>query len=422
MILLLLLLGSSIIIGEIEGIVGPITASYVTRTIQKAEDEKAEVLIFLIDTPGGLDEAMRDIIKEELNASIPIVIYVHPSGARDASAGVFITLAAHIAAMTPGTNIGAAHPVAISPGGRGGDEEQGIDETMKEKMTQDAAAYIRSIAEKKNRNINWAEDAVRKSVSATAEEALKLGIIDFIAESVDELLEKIDGMEVELVGFTKKLNTKDAVKKEIPMTWREELLKMISNPNIAYILFILGFYGLIFEITHPGAIIPGLLGALFLVLAFFAFQTLPINYTGVGLIILGIAMFVMEVLTPTYGPLTLGGIVAMTLGSLMLLNTNVPFLQISKSIIIAAVGTTAAFFLFALGAVIKAMKRKPATGKEGLIGEIGTAEGDINSTEGKVFIHGEYWNAESSEMIKEGEKVEVLEVERLKLKVKKKEE
>ncbi len=409
-------------IGKIEGIVGPITASYVTRTIQKAEDEKAEVLIFLIDTPGGLDEAMRDIIKEELNASIPIVIYVHPSGARDASAGVFITLAAHIAAMTPGTNIGAAHPVAISPGGRGGDEEQGIDETMKEKMTQDAAAYIRSIAEKKNRNINWAEDAVRKSVSATAEEALKLGIIDFIAESVDELLEKIDGMEVELVGFTKKLNTKDAVKKEIPMTWREELLKMISNPNIAYILFILGFYGLIFEITHPGAIIPGLLGALFLVLAFFAFQTLPINYTGVGLIILGIAMFVMEVLTPTYGPLTLGGIVAMTLGSLMLLNTNVPFLQISKSIIIAAVGTTAAFFLFALGAVIKAMKRKPATGKEGLIGEIGTAEGDINSTEGKVFIHGEYWNAESSEMIKEGEKVEVLEVERLKLKVKKKEE
>lgn len=422
MILLLLLLGSSIIIGKIEGIVGPITASYVTRTIQKAEDEKAEVLIFLIDTPGGLDEAMRDIIKEELNASIPIVIYVHPSGARDASAGVFITLAAHIAAMTPGTNIGAAHPVAIGPGGRGGDEEQGIDETMKEKMTQDAAAYIRSIAEKKNRNVNWAEDAVRKSVSATAEEALKLGIIDFIAESVDELLEKIDGMEVELVGFTKKLNTKDAVKKEIPMTWREELLKMISNPNIAYILFILGFYGLIFEITHPGAIIPGLLGALFLVLAFFAFQTLPINYTGVGLIILGIAMFVMEVLTPTYGPLTLGGIVAMTLGSLMLLNTNVPFLQISKSIIIAAVGTTAAFFLFALGAVIKAMKRKPATGKEGLIGEIGTAEGDINSTEGKVFIHGEYWNAESSEMIKEGEKVEVLEVERLKLKVKKKEE
>lgn len=409
-------------IGKIEGIVGPITASYVTRTIQKAEDEKAEVLIFLIDTPGGLDEAMRDIIKEELNASIPIVIYVHPSGARDASAGVFITLAAHIAAMTPGTNIGAAHPVAIGPGGRGGDEEQGIDETMKEKMTQDAAAYIRSIAEKKNRNVNWAEDAVRKSVSATAEEALKLGIIDFIAESVDELLEKIDGMEVELVGFTKKLNTKDAVKKEIPMTWREEFLKIISNPNIAYILFILGFYGLIFEITHPGAIIPGLLGALFLVLAFFAFQTLPINYTGVGLIILGIAMFVMEVLTPTYGPLTLGGIVAMTLGSLMLLNTNVPFLQISKSIIIAAVGTTAAFFLFALGAVIKAMKRKPATGKEGLIGEIGTAEGDINSTEGKVFIHGEYWNAESSEMIKEGEKVEVLEVERLKLKVKKKEE
>jgi len=409
-------------IGKIEGVVGPITANYVIRTIERAEDEKEEVLIFLIDTPGGLDEAMRDIIKEELNASVPIVVYVYPSGARDASAGVFITLAAHIAAMTPGTNIGAAHPVAISPGGARGDEEKGIDETMKEKITQDAAAYIRSIAEKKGRNAKWAEDAVRKSVSATAEEALELNIIDLIAESVDELLEKIDGMEVKLVDGVKKLDTKDAERKEIPMTWREELLKMVSNPNIAYILFVLGFYGLIFEITHPGAIVPGLLGALSLILAFFAFQTLPINYTGVGLIILGIAMFIMEILTPTYGPLTIGGIVAMTLGSLMLLNTNVPFLQISKPIIIAVVGTTAAFFLFALGAVIRAMRRKPSTGKEGLIGEIGVAESDIDSGGGKVFIHGEYWNAESGEKIKEGEEVEVLDIERLRLKVRKKEE
>jgi len=408
-----------VIIGKIEGIIGPITANYVSRVIEKAENDRAEALIFLIDTPGGLDEAMRDIIKEELNASIPIIIYVYPSGARDASAGVFITLAAHIAAMTPGTNIGAAHPVAISPGG---EEGKGVDETMKEKMTQDAAAYIRSIAEKKNRNADWAEDAVRKSVSATSEEALELGVIDVISESVDELLEKIDGMEVKLPNHVKKLNTRDAKKEEIPMNWREEFLKLISNPNIAYILFILGFYGLIFGITHPGAIVPGLLGALSLVLAFFAFQTLPINYTGVGLIVLGIAMFVMEVLTPTYGPLAIGGIVAMVLGSMMLLNTNAPFLQISMPIIIAVVGTTAAFFLFALGATIRAMRRRPSTGQEGLIGEVGMAESDIDSTGGKVFIHGEYWNAKSSEKIKEGEEVEVVEVNRLRLKVRKKEE
>ncbi len=407
-------------IGEIEGIIGPVTANYVTKIIRNAEENKVEALILIIDTPGGLDQAMRDIIKEELNASVPIIVYVHPSGARDASAGVFITLASHIAAMTPGTNIGAAHPVAISPGGQG--EGKGIDETMKEKMTQDAAAYIRSIAEKKGRNAEWAEQAVIKSVSATAEEALKLNIIDLIAESVDDLLKKVHGMEVELPSGKKKLNTAQAETKEIPMNWKEKLLQNLSNPNIAYILFILGFYGLIFEITHPGAIIPGLIGATCLVLAFFAFQTLPISYTGIGLIILGIAMFVMEVLTPTYGPLTMGGIVAMALGSMMLINTDVPFLQISRPIIAAVVGTTAAFFLFALGAIIKAMRRKPSTGKEGMLHEIGTAVSDIDSKDGKVFIHGEYWNAISDKDIKEGEEVEIVEIQRLKLTVRKKEE
>ncbi|MCK4527056.1 nodulation protein NfeD [candidate division WOR-3 bacterium] len=418
--LVLLLLSTTVMIGEIEGIIGPVTANYVTKIIRNAEENKVEALILIIDTPGGLDQAMRDIIKEELNASVPIIVYVHPSGARDASAGVFITLASHIAAMTPGTNIGAAHPVAISPGGQG--EGKGIDETMKEKMTQDAAAYIRSIAEKKGRNAEWAEQAVIKSVSATAEEALKLNIIDLIAESVDDLLKKVHGMEVELPSGKKKLNTAQAETKEIPMNWKEKLLQNLSNPNIAYILFILGFYGLIFEITHPGAIIPGLIGATCLVLAFFAFQTLPISYTGIGLIILGIAMFVMEVLTPTYGPLTMGGIVAMALGSMMLINTDVPFLQISRPIIAAVVGTTAAFFLFALGAIIKAMRRKPSTGKEGMLHEIGTAVSDIDSKDGKVFIHGEYWNAISDKDIKEGEEVEIVEIQRLKLTVRKKEE
>jgi len=421
MYLILWLFANTVIIGEVEGIIGPITANYVHRTIKEAEERNAEALVLLLDTPGGLDEAMREIVKDELNSSVPIIIYVYPSGARDASAGVFLTYAAHIAAMTPGTNIGAAHPVAISPGGTEGGKDKGADDTMMEKVTEDAAAYIRGIAKKRNRNINWAEKAVRESVSATAEEALNLKIIDLLASSVDELLEKIHGKEVSLPGGSKKLDTKNAEKKNIPMSLREEFLKLISNPNIAYILFIVGFYGLIFEITHPGAVIPGLLGALSLILAFYSFQTLPINYTGVALIILGIAMFVMEILTPTYGPLTIGGIVSMSIGSMMLINSDASFLQISKPIIFAVVGTTAAFFIFALGAVLKAIRKKPTTGKEGLIGTIGKAVSNINSTGGKVFIRGEYWNAVSDNKIKKDTDVKVVEVYGLKIKVKKRE-
>ncbi|MEO0292827.1 MAG: nodulation protein NfeD [candidate division WOR-3 bacterium] len=417
--LILWLLGSFVILGKVEGVIGPATASYVHRVIELSEKEEAEALILLLDTPGGLDEAMREIVKDELNSKIPIVVYVHPSGARDASAGVFITLAAHIAAMTPGTNIGAAHPVAISPGRE--DREGKTEETMIKKAREDAAAYIRSIAEKRNRNARWAEKAVRESASVTAEEALRLKIIDLVVPTVDELLEKIHGKEVSLPMGTKKLNTKNAEKKNVPMSPREEFLKIISNPNVAYILFIVGLYGLIFEIRSPGGIFPGLLGALCLILAFYSFQTLPINYAGVALIILGIAMFVMEVLTPTYGPLTIGGIVSMSLGSMMLIKSEANFLQISKPIIFAVVGTTALFLLFALGAVAKVMRKKPTTGKEGLIGGIGKALSDITQEEGKVFIRGEYWNAVAEEKIKKGSLVEVIEVKGLTLKVKKKE-
>jgi membrane-bound serine protease (ClpP class) len=364
---------------------------------------------------------MREIVKNELNSNVPIVVYVHPAGARDASAGVFVTYAANIAAMTPGTNLGAAHPVAISPQGLGGGEEKKGDDTMMEKVTEDAAAYIRSIAEKRNRNVKWAEKAVRESVSATAEEALKLGIIDLIASSIDELLEKIHGMKVELPGGVKKLDTKNAERENIPMNFREEFLKLISNPNIAYILFIVGLYGLIFEIRSPGAIIPGVLGALCIILAFYSFSALPINYAGVALIILGIVMFILEVLTPTYGPLTIGGIVSMSIGSMMLINSDLPFLQISKPLIFAVVGTTAAFLIFALGAAIKAMRAKPTSGKEGLTEESGEAVSDINSKGGKVFVRGEYWNAVSDKKIKNGTEIEVVEVNGLRLKVKKKE-
>jgi len=419
--LILWLFGSTVIIGNIEGVISPITANYVERVIKKAEERDAEALVLLLDTPGGLMNAMRDIVKDELNSPVPIVVYVYPSGASDASAGVFLTYAAHIAAMAPGTNLGAAHPVAISPQGIGGGEEKKQDDTMIEKATEDAAAYLRSIAKKRNRNIKWAEKAVRESVSATAEEALELGIIDLIVPSIDELLEEIHGMKVELPGGVKQLDTKNAERENIPMNFREELLKLISNPNIAYILFIVGLYGLIFEIRSPGAIIPGLLGALCLILAFYSFQTLPINYAGVALIILGIAMFVMEVLTPTYGPLTIGGIVSMSIGSMMLINSDLEFLQISKPLIFAAVGTTAAFLIFALGAVLKTMRRKPITGKEGLTGATGKAVSYIDSKGGKAFLRGEYWNAVSDNKIKKDSEVEVIEVNGLTIKVKKKE-
>jgi len=412
---IILLFSVTVYLGHFNGIVGPVSSRYLVNLIERANRENVEALVITIDTPGGFDQAMRDIVKAELNSKVPIVVYVYPDGARDASAGVFITLAAHIAAMCPGTNIGAAHPVAVSPGG------EKVDETMKEKMENDAAAYLKAIAKKRGRNVKWAEDAVRKSVSITADEALRLGVIDLIVGDVEELLNKIDGWEVDINGEKKTLKTKDADVVEIPMSFREIFLSRLANPNIAYILLIIGFYGLIFEITHPGAIVPGAIGALSLILAFFSFQTLPINYAGLALIILGIVMFILEALTPTYGPLTIGGIVSMFIGSMMLINTDVSFLKISLPVIIAAVATTAAFFVFALGMAFRAMRRKPTTGDKGMIGLEGTATTNIEKT-GKVFIRGEYWNAYSDEKIEKGSEVVVVDVKGLKLKVKRKEE
>lgn len=414
--ILFILVSQTVLLGNFKGIIGPISARYFINLIEKGERENAEAVVITMDTPGGFDQAMRDIVKAELNANVPVVIYIYPPGSRDASAGVFITLASNIAAMSPGTNIGAAHPVAIGMGG------EKIDEEMKKKMTNDAAAYIKAIAEKRKRNVKWAEEAVRKSVSITEKEALNLNVIDLIANNVSELLNKIDGWRVDLPKGKKVIKTKNAEVKKVPMSFRELLLSKITNPNIAYILLILGFYGLLFEITHPGAIAPGVFGAISLVLAFFAFQTLPINYAGLALIILGIIMFILEVLTPTYGPLTIGGIISMTIGSMMLINTSVPYLKISIPLIIAAVGTTAAFFIFALGMAIKAMRKRPTTGDKGMIGQEGIAKTDIDNRNGKVFLRGEYWNAFSDEPIKKGEEIEVLEVKGLKLKVKKKEE
>jgi membrane-bound serine protease (ClpP class) len=395
---------------KINDAITPAIADFIKRGIEQSVKERAECLIIQLDTPGGLDLSMRDIIKEMMNADIPIVVYVAPSGARAASAGVFITLAADIAAMAPGTNIGAAHPVSVG-GGK-------MDRTMAEKVVNDAVAYIESIAAKKGRNVKWAAKAVRESVSITETEALKIKIIDLIAKDVDDLLAKIDGKTLEKSKRTIKLATKGLKTNLVEMGFRERFLATLSNPNIAYILMMIGLVGLYFELSNPGAIFPGVIGGICLILAFFAFRTLPVNYAGVLLILLGVFLFIAEIKVASYGLLSVGGIISLALGSIMLFESPLPYLRASLTVILPTVLVTAAFFLLAVGLTIKAYRAKPATGLEGLAGEAGKATTRI-APEGKVFVHGEFWNAYSDGTIEEGEKVRVVKAENLRLKVEK---
>lgn len=392
-----------------EGIINPVAAEFFTTEIKRAKDARIEAMIIQLDTPGGLDQSMRIIIKEIIGSEVPVVVYIHPSGARSASAGVFITLASHIAAMTPGTNIGAAHPVAL-----GGGE---MDKEMKKKVENDAAAYIKSIAEKKGRNVKWAEDAVRSSVSVTEKEALDLKIIDLVASNIDDLLRQIDGREVITEAGKRVFNTKDAEVIKVDMSLRLRILSALSDPNIAYILMIIGIYGLIFELSNPGAILPGVVGGISIILAFYSFQTLPINYAGLALIILGIIFLIAEIKVTSYGLLSVGGAISMFLGSLMLINSDVPYLQISWGVILPSVIVTVLFFLFVVGMAVKAQRKKPVTGIEGLIGMICVVKTDI-SPGGKVMLRGEIWDAMSEEPLKEGDEAEVIDIEGLKLLVK----
>jgi membrane-bound serine protease (ClpP class) len=390
----------------------PACADFIHSAIEKAINEKAECLVIELNTPGGLLKSTRVIVTEFLQSRIPIVVYVAPSGSQAASAGVFITLAANIAAMAPGTNIGAAHPVTM---------QGGQDSIMNEKVTNDAAAFIRSISEKRNRNIVWAEDAVRKSLSITASEALKMKVIDLTADNVHDLLEKTDGREVETVKGTVVLHTRDAEIVNFKMTFAQKLLSFLSDPNIAYILLMLGIYGLFFELYNPGAIFPGVVGAICLILAFYSMHTLPINYAGLALIIFGIILFVLEIKIVSHGLLTIGGIVSLFLGSMMLIKENAFFeaMEISMELIILIVVLTAVFFLFAISMGVRAQRKKPTTGQEGLIGETAVAITDLTPF-GEVSVHGEIWNAESLEgNVNEGEKIKVAGIENLLLKVEK---
>lgn len=399
-----------IFIIEVDGIINPATAKFITESIDQATENGAQCLIIQLDTPGGLMESMRSIVKKMLTASIPVIVYVSPSGARAASAGVFITMAAHIAVMAPGTHIGAAHPVSLGEGKE--------SKTMSEKIVNDTVSYIKTIAKTRGRNVDWGEKAVRKSVSITEEEALKLNVIDFVSPDISDLLTRLDGKVIKFDGVTRTLLTKGIQPRSLQMSWRYRLLDIISNPSIAYILLMLGIYGIFFELSNPGAILPGVVGGIFLILAFYALQMLPISFAGLALILFAIILFIAEIKVVSHGLLSVGGVISLFLGSLMLIESPTDYMRISLSVIIPAVLVSAAFFIFAVTMAIRARLAKPTTGMEGLIGEIGTAVTPI-APEGKASIHGEFWNVFSDQTIQSGEKVRVVEVVNLKLKVKK---
>lgn len=383
---------------ELNGVINPVSAKFIHEALDQAQEDGAECFIIQMDTPGGLMSSMRTIIKDILASRIPVIVYVNPSGSRAASAGVFISYSAHIVAMTPGTNIGAAHPVTIG--------QTDSTSAIMEKVTNDAAAYIRSLAEKRNRNVEWGEKAVRESVSITEKEALELNVIDYIVPTLDSLLSVINGKEVDMDDQKYVLHTENAEIITIRMNWRFRILDKISDPNIAYILMLLGMYGMIFELSNPGSILPGIVGVIFLILAFFAMQTLPLNYAGLMLIIFAIILFLLEIKVASYGLLSIGGVISMLLGSLMLFDSPEPFFKVSLSVILPAVILTAAFFLFAIGFGLKAQKLKPVSGAEGIIGEVGVAVEKI-SPEGRIKVHGEFWNAVAESPINPKEKVKV---------------
>ena len=402
-----------IIVVKIEGSINPVAAEFVVNEIRSANTSSEELIVIRMDTPGGLDTSMRKIIKAIQSSKIPVASFVSPGGSRAASAGTFITIASHIAAMEPGTNIGAAHPVNLMGGGTG---EQA--KVMEDKVVNDASAYIRSLAEQRGRNAHWAELSVRKSVSVSAEEAKRLNVIDLVAANLDSLVLALDKREVKLRGSIITLNTAERNITFKEMNSRQRILNIIASPNVAYVLMILGLVGLYFELSNPGLILPGVVGSISLVLALYAMQTLPINYAGLLLIILGVVLLIAEVNVMSYGLLAMSGAISIFLGSIVLIDSDDPAMQISKMILYPTLGMT---FLFSIGSIYlakKAHQLRTTTGMEGLLGEIGVVKETLNP-EGRVLIHGEMWKAESDTVISVGEKVSVEVVKGLKIQVRK---
>lgn len=413
LIILLPLAGfSNILKITIDAPIHPVTSEYIRNAIDKAETDNARMVIMVLNTPGGLDSSMREIIERILSSKVPIAAYVSPSGARAASAGFFMSVACDLFIMAPGTNTGAAHPVGVSITG------QQMDETMSDKVTNDAVSYIKSIAEKRGRNKEMAEDAVRASSSYTETEALEGNLIDMIAQDVSEIIDRFDGKAIKRFdGKEQLLELRGEQVLELSMSARQKFLLTISNPNLAYILLMLGLLGLYFEFSNPGAILPGVLGGISLLLAIFSFQILPINYVGLILILLAIGLFILEIKVQSYGILSVGGVIAMVIGSIMLIDAPIPELRPSlKFIIPVAIGLSLIFF-FLIYIAIRALANRIHTGKEGLVGEIGVARSDL-TPKGKVFVHGELWDAVADQEIPKGEEVKVVEVlTNLKIKV-----
>ncbi|MFQ5449362.1 MAG: nodulation protein NfeD [Nitrospinaceae bacterium] len=401
-----------IVVVEIAGAINPVVAEFVTHEIHAANLSRDELIIIRMDTPGGLDTSMRQIIKGIQNSRVPVATYVAPGGSRAASAGTFITIASHIAAMAPGTNIGAAHPVNLMGGGGGGDQ----DKTMENKIVNDAAAYIRSLAEHRGRNAYWAELSVKKSVSISAEEAKKLNVIDLIAANLEALVLALDGRKIKIGSQSVTLHTKNKEMVFREMSKRQKILDIISNPNVAYVLMMLGLVGLYFELSNPGLILPGVIGGISLILAMYAMQTLPINYAGLLLIILGIILFIAEINVMSFGLLSVGGVISLLLGSLMLIESDDPAMQISKTVLIPTLGFSIALSIGIVYLAAQAQRRRSLSGWEGLIGEKAVVKTELNPA-GTVMVHGEIWNAEADDPIAAGESVVVEAVVGLKLKV-----
>jgi membrane-bound serine protease (ClpP class) len=369
---------------ELDGAITPITVRLLDTAIARARAERAQALVVMLNTPGGLERSMRSMVQSILNADIPVIVYVGPTGARAASAGVFITMAGHVAAMAPATNIGAAHPVAAG-GGQ-------MDKEMSKKVENDAAAFARSIATERGRNVEWAEKAVRSSVSATEREAVKLKVVDLVADSVPDLLAKIDGRVVKTPKGSVTLATKDAAVTPIAVGFRDRFLALITDPNVAYILMMVGMLGIFFELSTPGAILPGVLGGISLILAFFAFQSLPINWAGLLLILFGLALLVAEIKIVSHGILTIGGVVSMVLGSMMLYDAPETGLRISWLVIIPTVGAMAGLVIAAVSRGLRALYRPASTGAAGMMGQVGVVKRALDP-EGQVLIGGELWQA-----------------------------
>lgn len=394
---------------RIEGMINPIISDYVEDGLTEATAKKSPFLLIELDTPGGLLDTTRTLIQSMLNADIPVVVYVTPRGARATSAGVFITMAADVAAMAPDTHIGAAHPVTITgEGPTKENEKETKTSAMSEKMVSDAAAYIRTLATEKGRNAVWAEKAVRESVSLTADEALKEEVIDLVVPSREELFKRLEGKTIKKNNKTFTLSLANVVVKDVPMGQFRKWLQMLAHPNVAYILITIGVYGLIYELAAPGIGLGGAVGVICLLLAFFSLQVLPVSAVGLALMGLGVILLVLELLNPTHGLLTFGGLIAFALGSFFLIDVkeNPHYARISLELIISTVGTTALFFGVVLRKTLQAKRAKPKTGAESLIGQTGEAQSEIN-LRGTVFLNGELWTAESNEPIERGARVTV---------------